>query len=337
MFRKEYGVDLGNGTVKIYSHSKNKSYIEKNMVAIKDGKKIIAVGNEAYEMFEKSPDRIQVDSPMAFGTISNIETMEAGLYTIMRQIDWTIRFGSIMYFSVPMDLTQIEKRAYYEVANGSRLQNNKVYIVERPIADAIGIGIPFTASKGSMLINIGAQSTEMSIVCGGKAIISKIVPIGGKQVNVAICNEIRKRCQLNIGTRTARRLKTAMGYMNSSRREARKVVGIDSISGLPREEVITSAIVNNAIAQQVNAIGEEIKTFLERTPPQIAYHVAREGIYLAGGSTRLPQMDKYLAAYTGYGFNLSPLYETSTIYGLEKVIKSKELQKWASPIKQRKI
>lgn len=192
-------------------------------------------------------------------------------------------------------------------------------------------------NPGSMVVNIGAQSTEFSIITDGKIIISKKIPIGGRQMNEAICSEIRKRYNLQIGTRTGKRLKLAMGRLNDQRKDARKVVGIDSISGLPREEIISGYVVNAGIMNCVNEIAAEMKTFLERTPPQIAYHIAGEGIYLTGGSTRLPYIDNYLASYTGFSFRLSQLYETSAINGLERIIKDSSLEKWAQPVRQRKL
>ena len=117
LFEKTYGIDLGSSSVKVYSMIRNKSYIEKNMIAAK-GRKIIAVGNEAYEMFEKAPSNISVSSPMAFGMIANLELQEIVLYSMMRKIDKILGIGSVMYFAVPLDMTAIEKRAYYQVANG---------------------------------------------------------------------------------------------------------------------------------------------------------------------------------------------------------------------------
>ena len=115
------------------------------------------------------------------------------------------------------------------------------------------------------------------------------------------------------------------------------MVGMDSLSGLPREEVISSYVVNAGIMNCVNEIASEMKTFLERIPPQISYQIAKEGIYLTGGSTRLPHIEKYLASYTGFTFNLSDLYENSSLAGLEKIIHSKDLHKWAQPVTQRKL
>ena len=336
LFEKTYGIDLGSSSVKVYSLFKNKSYIEKNMIASR-GHKIIAVGNEAYEMFEKSPAEVAVCSPMSFGMIANLELQEIVLYSMIRRIDHILGVGSVMFFTVPLDMTAVEKRAYFNVANGYWLRKNRVYMVESPIADALAMGVDLDDPTGNMVVNMGAQSTEMSIITGGRIIISKKIPIGGRQMNEFICTEIRKRYNLQLGTRTAKRLKMVMGRLSDQRKGVRKVVGIDCISGLPREEVISSYVVNDGIMNCVNEIASEMKTFLERIPPQISYHIAKQGIYITGGSTRLPYLDKYLASYTGFTFNMSDLYEKSAVSGLEKIIKNKELRKWAMPVKQRKL
>ena len=336
LFEKTYGIDLGSSSVKVYSLFKNKSYMEKNMIASR-GHKIIAVGNEAYEMFEKSPAEVAVCSPMSFGMIANLELQEIVLYSMIRRIDHILGVGSVMFFTVPLDMTAVEKRAYFNVANGYWLRKNRVYMVESPIADALAMGVDRDDPTGNMVVNMGAQSTEMSIITGGRIIISKKIPIGGRQMNESICTEIRKRYNLQLGTRTAKRLKMVMGRLSDQRKGVRKVVGIDCISGLPREEVISSYVVNDGIMNCVNEIASEMKTFLERIPPQISYHIAKQGIYITGGSTRLPYLDKYLASYTGFTFNMSDLYEKSAVSGLEKIIKNKELRKWAMPVKQRKL
>ena len=336
LWRKTYGVDLGSSNIKIYSSLRNKRYTDKNMLASR-GRKIIAVGNDAYEMYGKTPTDISVHSPMAFGMIADVELQEIALYSMLKKIDRILGTGSDIYFNVPLDMTAIEKRAYYHVVNGHWLRNNRVYMVETPIADALALGINLEKNTGSMLVHIGAQTTQFSIITDGKIIISKKIPIGGSQMNQAVVNEVRRRCSLQIGYRTGKRLKLVMGRLNEQRKEARKVVGIDSVSGLPREEIVSSYVVNAGIMNTVNEIAAEMKTFLERTPPQISYHIAKEGIYLTGGSTRLPFIDKYLASYPGFTFNLSEYYEYSSLKGLQEVIHKKELKKWAQPVRQRKL
>lgn len=336
MFGRTYGIDLGSSTIKVYSYFRNKSYTDKNMIASR-GRRIIAVGSKAYEMYEKNPTDVIVTSPMVFGTVADLELEEITLYSMIRKVDHFLGLGSDMYFSVPLDMTAIEKQAYYNVVNGHWLRKNRIHMVEAPIADAVALGINLEKNVGSMVVNIGAQSTQFSIITDGRIIISKQIPIGGRQMNEAICSEVRKRYNLQIGTRTGKRLKLVLGRLSDQRKEARKVVGIDSVSGLPREEVISSYVVNAGIMDCINEIAAEMKTFLERTPPQISYHIAKEGIHLTGGSTRLPYIDQYLASYTGFSFNLSELYENSTVNGLEKIIRNRDLHKLAQSIKQRKL
>ena len=165
LFEKTYGIDLGSSSVKVYSLFKNKSYMEKNMIASR-GHKIIAVGNEAYEMFEKSPAEVAVCSPMSFGMIANLELQEIVLYSMIRRIDHILGVGSVMFFTVPLDMTAVEKRAYFNVANGYWLRKNRVYMVESPIADALAMGVDLDDPTGNMVVNMGAQSTETSIITG---------------------------------------------------------------------------------------------------------------------------------------------------------------------------
>ncbi|MFR8351472.1 MAG: rod shape-determining protein [Blautia obeum] len=232
-------------------------------------------------MFEKAPAKYRGEFADGFGMIANLELQEIALYSMMKKIDHFLGIGSDMFFSVPLDMTAVEKRAYYHVANGHWLGQNRVY-GRGSIADAIAMGVDLNRNAGSMIVNIGAQSTQFSIITDGKIIIAKKIPIGGRQMNEAICSEIRKRYNLQIGTRTGKRLKIAMGRLNDQRREARKVVGIDGISGLPREEIISGYVVNAGIMNCVNEIAAEMKTFLERIPPQISYPISREESTLPG-------------------------------------------------------
>ena len=336
IFENAYGIDLGNSSVKIYSALRNKSYTEKNVIAAK-GREIIAVGDDAYEMLEKEPLDISVRSPMAFGIIGDLELQEIVLYTFFKKINRVNLMGTSMYFSVPLDMTAVEKRAYYYVVNGRWLRKNRVYMVESPVADAISFGIDLPSNSGCMIVNIGSQSTEFSVLSEGNIIMSRRSSIGGKQMNEALCSEVRKYYHLQIGTRTAKRLKLVMGRMGDPQKDARKVVGIDSVSGLPREEIISSQAVNVGIMNCINELASEMKTFLERIPPQIASQIAKDGIYLTGGSTRLPYIDQYLSGCTGYAFNLSRHYESSSLNGLEKIIHNRSLRAYAAPIKERKL
>lgn len=323
---RTFGVDLGTSTVKIYAQEQGTIITEKNMIAIRNRDQVLAVGNEAYGIFEKNPSNVSVIEPMAFGKIADVNHTEMVLQALLTKINAGAVFSNNLFLAVPADLSEIEQRAYYTIGNSNR--KNKIYTVDKTIADAVALGIPINNTKGSMIVNIGAQSTEISIIEGGKVVLSKIVEIGGKQLNEAIVNDVRKNYNLHIGTKTAKRLKISLAYLKDDIREARKVVGVDSLSGLPREGIIPSDRIYETIAGPIRSICEEIRFFLERTPPQIYNNIADQGIFLAGGTARIPDIDWFLSQQTGLRVRLSGCYELCTICGLKEIIENRTLHKW---------
>lgn len=336
--RNVFGVDLGTSTVKIYSYRKNRLMIEKDFIAIRNGTQVIAVGNDAFEMFEKNPPNVKIDRPMVNGTIADVDEVEMMLQILLHRTDKHVGRKPILYFSVPTNMSEIEKRAYYAICNNPSLQKPHVFLVDRPICDALSLGIPITRSPGSMILNIGAQITQMSVIAQGQVIISNSFPIGGQQLNDAIREEIRKKKNLLIGTRTARRMKAVLANLSpgASGDDARRVFGIDTLSGLLREEVITSDFVTETVRKEVEESGETIRTFLERIPPQIVPNILDEGIFLTGGTARIPGISRTLETIIGCRVNLASSYELSTVMGLEEIIKHRELEDWAYTIKDRK-
>ncbi len=324
-----FGVDLGTSAVKIYSLRKNRILVEKNMIGIRNRSQVISVGDDAFEMYEKNPPNISVDRPIVNGKIADVDEVEMMLRLLLRRTDRHVSAKPVLYFSVPVNMSELEKRAYYAISYNSYLQKPKVYLVEQPICDAIALGIPISKTKGSMILSIGAQSTKMSIIASGQVMISNTIDVGGQTLNRAICEEVRKSKNLLIGNRTARRLKAVLARMDSSRDEARRVFGVDTLSVLPREEIVTAEIINRAVEAEIRRCGETVRTFLERTPPQIAAYIKQEGIFLDGGTTRIPGMDRFLSGIIGCAIRQSSDYELSTVKGLEEIIKNKELQKWA--------
>ena len=241
-----------------------------------------------------------------------------------------------LYFSVPCDMTEIERRSYYTIAHKGALKNCRMYLVDKPIADALALGIPINRTKGSMIVNIGAQSTEISVIANARVIFSRIIQVGGKQFNESICNLNRRKNNFQIGSKTAKRVKIALADLGTDKKEARKVRGVDGASGLPMEGIITSSLVNEALLSGVNEIGEEIKHALERTPPQIHDHIQKEGIYITGGSTRIPNIDRYLSRQLGCPVQLSQYYDLCTICGLKELITHDALHRWAYTVNKKK-
>ena len=337
MFNKHvYGIDLGSNTIKIFSQKNNKIMKERNMIAIRQDNDVIAVGDKAYEMFEKNPQNIEVASPMSDGMIANINQLDIVLQSLLAKARRRLIGRPTIYFAVPMDMTEIEKRAYYSIARHGRFKRSRILLVERPIADALALGIPITKTKGSMLVNIGAQSTEISVIADNRVIISKLVPMGGDHFSQNIINNIRRKNNFQISMRTATRLKAVLADLKPEIKTASKIFGTNCVSGLPRSCVVTSAIVNEAIYASVLEISEVIRAFLERTPPQIHKIILQEGIYLTGGSTKIKNIDKILSEQLNCPIILSKYYDLCTIYGLKEIATHDALHHWAFTPKRQK-
>lgn len=331
-----YGIDLGSNMIKIYSQKNDEILKERNMIAIRNKEDILAVGDDAYEMYEKNPANITVSSPMSNGMIANIGHLEILLHNLLEKTSRNSGSHPVIYFAVPVDMTEIEKRAYYSVAQSGRFRKSKVLLVERPVADAFALGLPIIKTRGSMIVNIGAATTEISVIADSRVIISKIIPLGGDHFNQEILNNIRRRNNFFVSLRTAGRLKTSLADLKQERKLARKIVGVDCVSGLPRERIVTSTTINESILSSVKEIAEEIRTFLDRTPPQIHKVILAEGIYLTGGSTRIPYIAQVISRQIGCPILLSQYYDLCTVYGLKEIITHDALHHWAFTPKKRK-
>jgi len=325
LFKDTFGIDLGSTTAKVYSMKKDDFLVEKNMIAIRNGEDILAIGNDAYEMFEKTPHNIDVHSAVSMGMIADIVNVEVVVQTLLHRLNLHPGQRPLLYFAVPTDMTEIEKRAYYAIAGGRA----KVLLVEKPIADALALGLPIMKTKGSLLVNIGGESTEISAFADQRVIISKVVKIGGHHLDEAIISDVRKRTETHISYKTATRLKNALASFDESNKEARKIVGIDSVTGLPKTAIITAALVNQSLKDAFNKITAEIKLFLERTPPQVRGAIIAEGIYLTGGTSKLPGLEKHLTNQLNCRVRVSSAHEMATIYGLKEIINHKTLHHWA--------
>lgn len=332
LLHNNFGVDLGTSTLKIYDQRKDTITKEKNMIAVRGKDQVLAIGNDAYEMFEKTPADIKVSTPMVNGRISDVFQVEAVLHTLLNRSESSVGYRPTLFFAVPTGLTQIEKRAYYAVAHRGKLRKCKIYLVDKPIVDALALGIPLNRTKGSMLVNMGAQCTEISVVADSRVIISRQIPIGGKQFNEAIRSNIRRKNNLQVGIRTAKRLKMALADMEPAKKEGRKVMGMDCSNGIPRDGIVTTTTVNEAVRERVLLICAEISKVMQRTPPQIRANIQKEGIYLTGGSTRIPGMDKFLSRELDCSVQLSLYYDLCTICGLKELITHPVLHRFAYPV-----
>lgn len=326
------GVDFGSNTIKIYDVKNDIITKEKNMIAIRDNREVIAIGNDAYEMFEKTPANIKVHTPISNGRINDVFEMEAVLHTVLKSKDFFVGYRPTMFFAVPTALTPIEQRAFRAVARRGKLRKCKIYLVDKPIIDALSLGIPLNRTKGSMIINIGSDFTEVSVISEARVVINKQILTGGRHLDESIRSNIRRKNNLLIGLKTAQRLKFALADMQPVKKEGRKIMGLDQASGIPRDGIVTTTTIGEAIRRDVAGIAREVQTALNRTPPQIRESIQKEGIYLTGGSTRIKNIDKYLSRKLECSVRLSLSYDLCTIVGLKEFITHPALHHFSYPV-----
>jgi len=328
-----YGIDLGTGNIKISSHNGKKTINERNMIAIKDDLHIIALGDKAYEIYEKAPKNIKVSCPMVGGVIGNIGNMEILLYGLTKKLSFFSARRSNLYIVVPTDVSEVEKRAFFAVVKGSIMKAHKVKIVEKALADAAYLDIDFHSERGTMIMNMGADTTEMSIISGGRIIISKTLKFGGNRLDERICTIVRRRYNLSIGMKTGELLKNELAYVCNGEQKNLKVYGVNIVTGLPRTAEISSAVVHEAILGTIDLIIDSAKSLLERTPPELVNDIMNEGIYITGGVSKIPNLPYYMKLETGFAINTTTDPVMSTIRGLLKIMNDKEYRTLAYSIK----
>ncbi len=188
-----YGIDISTSNFKMCCKDKDAILNEKNIIAIANKKDLLAFGDEAYEMYEKAPENIEVSFPVKFGVIADIENMQTLLLNFFNKVndDKKNTGNNDFYIAVPTDVTEVEKRAFYELVADSKVKAKNIYIVDKPVADAIGAGLDVTKSRGVMMVNIGAETTEISVLSLGGIVISKSIKIGGNKLDDCIISNVR--------------------------------------------------------------------------------------------------------------------------------------------------
>lgn len=320
MASKIYGIDFGTDTIKFYQKDIGYIFNQRTVLAMK-GKNYIAIGDEAYEMYGKSPDYINIEFPIKKGVIASIDKMLALTNCIF--MDLSREHGKIkhaqFYVTVPADITDVEKKAFYDIVDKSFIRPKKVSLVDKPIADAYGLGIDIDKSKGALIVDIGGETTEISIISNGGVVISKLVPIGGKNIDEGIITMLRRKYNIIIGDKTAEMLKKRISSLSGNVRNC-KVYGRDVVSGLPIEKTISTNDIVPVITEQVNNIIDYIKQLLERTPPEISSDIYKDGIYIVGGTSKIDGIDDFIEDVTRLKVSLTSDPANCAISGLEKII-----------------
>lgn len=324
-----YGIDFGTSTIKIYQKGKGIILDEKNIIAVEklnNKKKVIAVGNEAFEMYGKAPGNIKVSYPVRNGVIADLADMQELLNYLFRQITKGKKmFSSDFVVTIPCDITDVEKRAFIDLISMSNANAKDVKVVRKPIADAVGAGLEVTSPNGYMIVNIGADTTEISVTSLGGIVISRLVPVGGNRFDESIRSYIRKNYNLLIGERTAEQVKKQLASAFPTEEQSITVFGRNLVSGLPVKMDVNSSMVFDSIVEQLYSIIDSIKYILERTPPEISSDIIDTGIYLTGGSAPLLGLDKLISEETGLKANVSADSANTVINGLGRIIEEKDL------------
>ena len=297
---RDMAVDLGTENTLVYVRGKGIVLNEPSVVAIntKDGRPL-AVGLEAKRMIGRTPSNIQAIRPLKDGVIADFEICEKMLRYFIHKVH-NSRFGKPrMVICVPSGITGVEQRAVQEAAEyaGAR---KPAYIIEEPMAAAIGAGLPIHEPTGNMVVDIGGGTTEVAVISLGGIVTSKSIRIGGDELDEAIITYIKKEHSLALGERTAEEMKMALGSATVLDEEFQaEIRGRDLITGLPKTIVVSTKEIRKAIEEPISAIVDAVKYTLDNTPPELAADIMEQGIVLTGGGALLNGLDRRLHEETG--------------------------------------
>ena len=303
---KDVGIDLGTANTLIYVKGKGIILNQPSVIAVDTyARRIIAVGVEAKKMIGKSPKHIKVVRPLENGVISNFEmTAEMLRVFVSKTIERSSRFAKIrVVVGVPSGVTEVEKRAVEEVVRSMGARD--VYILDEPMAAAIGCGLPIDGPVGCMVADIGGGTSDIAIVALEGIVTSTSIKHAGDKLNEAIVSYMRKNFELLIGERMAEELKIGIGCAYLSREELNEntykmtASGRDIVTGLPRAYTVTPRDMYDALEEPISVIVEAIKQTLENAPPAIASDIVRNGIVLTGGGALIHGLDKLINEQTG--------------------------------------
>ena len=315
MANNAFGIDLGTSNIKIYNRSDDEVFVEKNMIAIENKRNLFAYGDSAFEMYEKAPSNINISYPLSNGVIADIQNMEMLIRYFLNDLMKNNLKPADYFIAVPWDVTEVEKRAIKE----SNVKAKKVMVVDKAVADGLGMGIDVKNSQGVLVVNVGFDTTEISILSLGGIVLSRLIKVGGRKFDDAIKAAIRREYSLIIGGKTAEVVKTSLLDLEEQRLGA-LVYGRDIVTGLPVEREIPTALVDECLTEHFNTIIDNIKVILERTPPELAADIYRHGIYLTGGASQVSKLAGLTSKGTGLKVNVSENPVTSVALGLAKII-----------------
>ncbi|MFH0738914.1 MAG: rod shape-determining protein [Candidatus Omnitrophota bacterium] len=335
LFSNDMGIDLGTATTLVFVKGEGVVLCEPSVVAIERGtSNILAVGEEAKRMLGRTPGNIVAIRPMKDGVIADFDITEAMLrYFIKKVHHRRVLVRPRIVIAIPSGITEVEKRAVKDSAE--RAGAREVFLIEEPIAAAIGVGLPIQEPQGNMIIDIGGGTTEIAVISLAGSVFSKSIRIGGDEMDEAIIEYLKKTYNLMVGECTAEQIKIKIGSAYPLDEEmSLEVKGRDLVAGLPKAVTITSEEVREAMQEPLRAIIEITKISLERTPPELASDLIDHGIVMAGGGALLRGMDKLISEETGLPVHIAEDPLTAVACGTGMVLDEiRYLKKVTVPIK----
>jgi len=331
MFSSDLAVDLGTSNTLIYMKSKGIVCNEPSVVAVqRDGRgarKILAVGKEAKDMLGRTPGAVNAIRPVKDGVIADFEVTEAMLrYFITKAHNRRAMVKPRIVICVPNSITEVEKRAVRESALSAGAR--EVFLIEEPMAAAIGAGMPVAEASGNMIVDIGGGTTEVAVISLAGIVYSRSVRVGGDKMDEGIIAHIKRRYNLLIGVRTVEEIKIEVGSAYSlDEPKTMTVKGRDMIAGVPRTVEITSDEIREALAEPVRSILDAVRVALERTPPELGADIVDKGIVLSGGGSLLTHLDTLFREETHLPVMIAEDPLSCVVLGTGRVLDELELLK----------
>ena len=324
LFSNDLAIDLGTANTLIYVKGQGIVCNEPSVVAVqkdaRGGRRVLAVGAEAKKMLGRTPGNIVAIRPLKDGVIADFEITEAMLsYFIKRIHNRRVLVRPRIIICVPFGITEVEKRAVRESAESAGAR--EVYLIEEPMAAAIGAGLPITEPTWNMIVDIGGGTTEVAVISLSGVVFSKSVRVGGDKMDEAIINYIKRKYNLLVGERTAELIKITIGSAYPGNEiQTMEIKGRDLVAGVPKTVEISDEEIRDSLLEPINQIVEAVRIGLERTPPELASDIVDKGIILAGGGSLLRNLDTLLREETGLPVTLAEDPLTSVVMGAGKVL-----------------
>ncbi len=322
MAGRKIGIDPGSMNLKLFLGNRNVVITEKDMIALGRKKTVTAAGNAAYEMFERTSNRVSISSPVCQGVITDAGQLTKVTEAVLKKngISSGLISNFHFYIAVPGDVSEVEKRAYYNFIAHSAYSTRNIFMVEKAVAAAAGDGLPLSESAPFMLVDMGAGSTEISVLKGGGLVLSRMLREGGNTINDNIRRTVDEQHGLLIGWKTSEFMKFELGSAAPAGSASMTAYGRDRVSGLPRGEKISVELIFKAMREYFIHVMREVHAMLAAIPSEMVAPILDRGIYFTGGVCDIPGLRDLFASILGVQVHFSKTPSESAVRGLGKIM-----------------